>query len=94
MINACWIYLPKILIIVVLPPCILPKISSLPANLPKPSTAMRICFKSPRDKTGIRNLLLQVYPDKWRRVLQLFLRLTARPFGYFMLDLHPASDEP
>ena len=23
-----------------------------------------ICFKSARDKTGIRNLLLQVYPDK------------------------------
>ena len=52
-----------------------------------------ICFKSPRDKTGIRNLLLQVHPDKWRRVLKLFLRLTARPFGYFMLDLHPASDD-
>ena len=53
-----------------------------------------ICFKSPRDKTAIRNLLLQVYPDKWRRVLKLFLRLTARPFGYFMLHLHPASDGP
>ena len=52
-----------------------------------------ICFKSPRDKTGIRHLLLQVYPEKWRRVLKLFLKLTARPFGYFMLDLHPASDE-
>lgn len=52
-----------------------------------------ICFKSPRDKTGIRHLLLQVYPEKWRRVLKLFLKLTARPFGYFMLDLHPASDD-
>ena len=52
-----------------------------------------ICFKSPRDKTGIRNLLLQVYADKWRRVLKLFLRLTARAFGYFMLDLHPVSDD-
>ena len=52
-----------------------------------------ICFKSPRDKTGIRNLLLQVYPDKWRQVLQLFLKLTSRPFGYVMLDLHPASDD-
>ena len=52
-----------------------------------------IYLKSPRDKTGIRNLLLQVYPDKWRRVLKLFLRLTACPFGYFMLDLHPASDD-
>ena len=52
-----------------------------------------ISFKNPRDKTGIRNLLLQVYPEKWRRVLKLFLRLTARPFGYIMLDLHPASDD-
>lgn len=52
-----------------------------------------ICFKCPRDKTRIRNLLLQVYPEKWRKVLKLFLRLTARPFGYFMLDLHPASDD-
>ena len=52
-----------------------------------------ICFKSPRDKTGIRNLLLQVYPEKWRRVLKLFLRLTTCLFGYFMLDLHPASDD-
>lgn len=52
-----------------------------------------ICFKSPRDKTGIRHLLLQAYPDKWRRVLALFLKLTSRPFGYMMLDLHPASDD-
>ena len=47
-----------------------------------------ICFKSPRNKTGIRHLLLQVYPEKWRKVLKLFLKLTARPFGYFMLDFH------
>ena len=51
-----------------------------------------ICFKSPREKTGIRHLRLQVCPEKWRRVLRLFLKLTARPFGYLMLDLHPASD--
>ena len=52
-----------------------------------------ICFKFPCDKTGIRNLLLQVYPERWRKVLHLFLNLTTRPFGYFMLDLHPASDD-
>lgn len=34
-----------------------------------------------------------MYPEKWRRVLKLFLKLTAPPFGYFMLDLHPASDD-
>ena len=25
--------------------------------------------------------------------LRLFLKLSTRPFGYFMLDLHPASDD-
>ena len=34
-----------------------------------------------------------MYPEKWRPVLGLFLKLTARPFGYSMLDLHPASDD-
>ena len=34
-----------------------------------------------------------MYPEKCRRVLRLFLKLSARPFGYFMLDLHPASDD-
>lgn len=52
-----------------------------------------ICFKSPRKKTSICHLLLQVYPEKWRRVLRLFLKLTTRPFGYFKLDLHPASND-
>lgn len=52
-----------------------------------------ICFKCPRDKTGIRTLLLQVFPERWRQLLKLFLRLTACPFGYFTLDLHPASDD-
>ena len=32
-------------------------------------------------------------PEKWRLVLKLFLRLTTCLFGYFMLDLHPASDD-
>ena len=52
-----------------------------------------ICFKSPQDKTGIRHLLLHVYPEKWRQVLHLLLKLTSWPFGYFMMDLHPASDD-
>ena len=52
-----------------------------------------IAFKNPRDKTGIRNILMQMYPDQWRRVLELYSRITARPFGYLMLDVHPASDD-
>jgi len=52
-----------------------------------------IAFKNPRDKTGIRTLLLQMYPDQWKSVLRLYTRLTSRPFGYVMIDVHPASDD-
>lgn len=63
--------------------------------MPKQLTAMPImpfALRARRDKTGIRNLLLQVYSEKWRNVLKSILRLMARPFGYFMLDLHSVSD--
>ena len=52
-----------------------------------------IAFKNPRDQTGIRNLLMQMCPMKWRSVLRLYNRITARPFGYLMVDVHPASDD-
>ena len=51
-----------------------------------------VAFKNPRDQTGIRTILLQAFPDRWRQVLRLFKRITSRPFGYLMLDVHPASD--
>lgn len=52
-----------------------------------------MAFKNPRDPTGIRTVLLQAFPERWRTVLRLFRRLTTRPFGYLLLDLHPASDD-
>lgn len=52
-----------------------------------------VAFKNPRDQTGIRTVLLQAFPERWRTVLRLFRRLTTRPFGYLLLDLHPASDD-
>ena len=52
-----------------------------------------IAFKNPHDKTGIRNILMQMYPDRWRRILELYNRITSRPFGYLLLDVHPASDD-
>ena len=67
------------------------------ANSPRRSIAMPIthivAFKNPRDQTGIRTILLQAFPDRWRQVLRLFKRITSRPFGYLMLDVHPASDD-
>ena len=52
-----------------------------------------VAFKNPRDQTGIRTILLQAFPDRWRQVLRLFKRVTSRPFGYLMLDVYPASDD-
>ena len=52
-----------------------------------------IAFKNPHDKTGIRNLLMQMYPQSWRHMLALYNRVTSRPFGYLFVDVHPASDD-
>ena len=52
-----------------------------------------IVFKNPRDQTGCRALVLQAFPDRWRDVLKLFVACTQRPYGYLMIDLHPASDD-
>ena len=52
-----------------------------------------IAVKNPRDKTGKRNILMQMYPDRWKTILDLYNEITLRPFGYLMLDVHPASDD-
>jgi len=52
-----------------------------------------VTFKNPLDQTGIRTILLQAFPDRWRPVLRLFKRVTSRLFGYLILDVHPASDD-
>ena len=52
-----------------------------------------VAFKNPRDQTGIRTILLQAFPDRWRQVSNLCKCVTLRPFGYLMLDVHPASDD-
>ena len=51
-----------------------------------------VAFKNPRDQLGMRNLLLQSFPTKWQKVLETFRKVTdEQPFGYMVLDLHPAS---
>ena len=52
-----------------------------------------LAFKNPRDQVGIRSLLLQVFPQKWRTVQEIFGVITAKPFGYMAFDLHPASPD-
>ena len=52
-----------------------------------------VAFKNPRDQLGMRNVALQAFPDKWQKVLEAFRSATSRPFGYLVLDLHPASSD-
>ena len=65
--------------------------------MPRSSIVKRInyivAFKNPRDKLGLKNLLFQAFPNRWKDVMEVFDRATRRPFGYIMLDLHPASDD-
>ena len=52
-----------------------------------------VAFKNPRDQLGVRNVLLQSFPSKWKDCLDTFQHVTARPFGYMVMDLHPASSD-
>ena len=40
-----------------------------------------VVFKSPRDQLGIKNLLLQAFPNRWKDVMDVFDKATRRPFG-------------
>ena len=52
-----------------------------------------VAFKNPRDQLGVRDVLLQSFPTTWKERLNTFHQATSRPFGYLMLDLHPASSD-
>ena len=52
-----------------------------------------VAFKNPRDQLGVRNVLLQSFPTTWKDSLETFHRATTRPYGYLVLDLHPASPD-
>ena len=40
-----------------------------------------------------KNLLLQAFPTCWQDMMDVYQKVTERPFGYTVLDLHPASDD-
>ena len=52
-----------------------------------------VAFKNPCDKTGLRSLLIQAFPTQWEDVMHTFEKVTEKPFGYMMLDLHPHSSD-
>ncbi|XP_068721825.1 uncharacterized protein [Montipora capricornis] len=52
-----------------------------------------VCFKNPRDCTGLRALVCQAFPTEVKGVMHIFRHATEHPFGYLMFDLHPASPD-
>ena len=52
-----------------------------------------VAFKNPRNQLGVRNVLLQSFPSEWKDCLNTFHDITSRPFGYMLMDLHPASSD-
>ena len=52
-----------------------------------------VAFKNPRDQLGMRNLLFQAFPTCWQDMMDVYQKVTKRPFGYMVLDLHPGSDD-
>ena len=52
-----------------------------------------IAFKNARDQLGMKNLLLQAFPTCWQDIMVVYQKVGERPFGYMVLDLHPASDD-
>ena len=52
-----------------------------------------VAFKKLSDRLGIRNLLLQSLPTSWQDLLNTFAKVTERPIGYMLLDLHLASQD-
>ena len=52
-----------------------------------------VVFKNPHDQTRIRILFEQMFLTFWRQVLEVYIKATARLFGYLMIDLHPATDD-
>ena len=56
-------------------------------------TTYIVAFKNPWDKLGMRNLLLQVFPNQCQEVQGMFRKVTEGLFGCMVLDLHPKSDD-
>ena len=48
-----------------------------------------VLFANPRDKTQVRTLAYQMYPQNPRFLVDAFEDATSRPYGYLLLDLRP-----
>ena len=52
-----------------------------------------ILYKNPRDKTQVRTLAQQMYPNNSRFLVDAFEDATSAPYSYLLLDLRPETPE-
>ena len=52
-----------------------------------------VLFKNPRDGQQISTLARQIFPTKWKFVLEAFSDATREPYTYLLLDLKPETEE-
>ena len=52
-----------------------------------------VLYKNPRDKSQIRYLSQQIYPDNQRFLVNVFTHATEQPHSYLIIDLHPDTEE-
>jgi energy-coupling factor transporter ATP-binding protein EcfA2 len=53
----------------------------------------QVLFKNPRDKTQVRTLAQQMFPNNSRFLVDAFENATAAPYSYLVLDLRPETPE-
>jgi hypothetical protein len=52
-----------------------------------------VLYKNPRDKSQVRFLAHQVYPENSKFLINVFHHATEQPHSYLVLDLHPDTPE-
>ena len=52
-----------------------------------------VLYKNPRDKSQIRYLAQQIFPENTKFLVNAFLNATLHPHSYLLLDLHPETLE-
>lgn len=57
------------------------------------NTSYLIYFKNPRDRTQIKHLARQVFPDNPKFVEESYRDATKEPHGYLMIDLKQATND-
>jgi hypothetical protein len=57
------------------------------------NTHYLVLFKNPRDRTQVRTLGCQLYPEKFKAFLEAFSLATEKPFGKLIVDLKQETPE-